>query len=76
MQLDAAIGATALLEWLHIDWVELLVVAVEPANDVSNRDDDAFKARWRADNFLDVEDPRKKNISCRKLEDHTPTKRV
>ena len=56
MQLDAAIGATALLEWLHIDWVELLVVAVEPANDVSNRDDDNCKARWRALTFLDVED--------------------
>ena len=46
MQLDAAIGAAALLEMQWIEWVVFSVVVSELADDVSNRDPDAFKVRW------------------------------
>ena len=56
MQLDAAIGAAALLEMQWIDWVVFSVVVSELADDVSNRDPDAFKVvRW-AFMFSNIDD--------------------
>ena len=56
MQLDAAIGAAALLEMQWIDWVVFSVVVSELADHVTNRDGDAFKARWRALRFSNIKD--------------------
>ena len=56
MQLYAAIGAAALLELQYLEWAKVSVVVGELADDLSNRDDDAFKARWRALSFSNIED--------------------
>ena len=56
MQLDAAIGAAALLELQRIEWVVFSVVVSELADHVTNRDGDACKARWRALLFSDIDD--------------------
>ena len=57
MQLYAAIGAAALLEFQYLEWAKVCVVVGEVADDLSNRDDvRAFKARWRALSFSNIED--------------------
>ena len=56
VQLDAAIGAAALLELQRIEWVVFSVVVSELADHVTNRDGDACKARWRALLFSDIDD--------------------
>jgi len=56
VQLDAAIGAAALLELQWFEWAIDSAVVGELADDFSNRDGDAFKARWRALNFSNIDD--------------------
>ena len=55
MQLDAAIGAAALLELQWIEWVVFFVVVSELADDVSNRDGNAL-ARWITLMFSNIDD--------------------
>ena len=55
MQLDAAIGAAAFLEFLWIECVVFFVVSSELADDVSNRDGNAF-ARWIRLTFFNIDD--------------------
>jgi hypothetical protein len=56
VQLYAAIGAAALLELQYLEWAVVSVVVGELADHLSNRDCDAFKARWRALRFSNIED--------------------
>ena len=55
MQLDAAIGAAAFLEFLWIECVVFSVVSSELADDVSNRDGNAL-ARWITLMFSNIDD--------------------
>ena len=61
MQLDAAIGAAAFLEFLWIECVVFSVVSSELADDVSNRDGNAL-ARWIRLTFFNIGDLHGDNI--------------